>query len=205
MNYSYSINKYKIIFVGDSSVGKTSILNSFMKKNYTPKTTVGTEFTETHIDKYNLTLQIWDCAGQERFRALTKLYYRYSHICIFVFDLSNPQSLESLQNYWINTVQNNADKNIQFILVGNKNDLSININYSIVWDLCKKYNMKYIEVSATQNSNISNIFNIACLTIISQPTNHLENNNHLLQQQNTVNLITPITIPEKIYNIYSNC
>ena len=204
MNYPYYLNKYKIIFVGDSNVGKTSILNTFMKKNYVPKTTVGTEFTETHIKKYNLTLQIWDCAGQERFRALTKLYYRYSNICIFVFDLSNPQSLESLQNYWITTVINNTDNNTQFILVGNKLDLSINITYSIVWDLCKKYNMKYIEVSATENLNISNIFNISCLTIISQPTNHLENTNHL-QKQNTVNLITPNTIPEQIYNIYSIC
>jgi small GTP-binding protein len=219
MNYPRNFNKHKIIFIGDSGVGKTSILNNYSKKNYTPKATLGTEFTEKYIEKHNLTLQIWDCAGQERFRALTKLYYRGAHICVFVFDLSNKTSLESIENYWIPTVKNNAGESVQFILVGNKLDLTTSIDYSIVWNLCKTYNMKFIETSVIQNIHIQNIFEIACLLIISQKTDHLEKkqenkiyknieNSENKQNKNEdkkISLITPITLPEQIYNIYTQC
>ena len=94
-----------------------------------------------------MTLQIWDCAGQEKFRALTKLYYRNADLCILVSDLSQPKTLDSIQNYWIYTYIENNPKNTKFILVGNKSDLDINIDYTYIWNLCKSYNMKYIECS----------------------------------------------------------
>ena len=209
MVYSYFSDKHKIIFVGDSSVGKTSILNTYSKKNKIPKATLGTEFTEKYIKEYNFTLQIWDCAGQERFRALTKLYYRGAKICILVFDLSNKKSLESIENYWIPIVKTETNNNVKFILVGNKFDLNINIDYSIIWDLCKIHNMKFIETSATKNLYINNIFDNACQIInskLTQDLQNIENEKHNKEIQETkVNLITPISIPEQIYNIYSQC
>lgn len=202
MNHPLFLNKYKVVFIGDSSVGKTSILNTYMKKKNTPKATLGTEFSEKYIEKYDLKLQIWDCAGQERFRALTRLYYRGAHICILVFDLSNPESLNSLKNYWINAVLENSDNSVNFILVGNKIDLSSKINYQDVWDLCKKYNMKYIEASAINNTNIINIFNIACLIIKEKNTKHLEYNNDKNNNNNTVNIDKISIVP--FYNLYSH-
>jgi len=202
--------KYKVIFVGDSGVGKTSILNTYSKKNYNPKATLGTEFTEKYIEKHDITLQIWDCAGQERFRALTKLYYRGARICILVFDLSNKISLESLENYWIPTIKDNTDSTIQFILIGNKLDLTPNINYSNIWDLCKIHNMKFIETSVLKNLYINNIFDIVCLLINSQNTIHLEKQKpieHIIEhnKNNVIDLVSPITLPEQIYNIYTQC
>ena len=219
MYKSHFLTKHKVIFVGDSGVGKTSILNTYSKKNNTPKATLGTEFTEKYIEKHDLTLQIWDCAGQERFRALTKLYYRGARICILVFDLSNKSSLESLENYWIPTIKDNTDSIIQFILIGNKLDLVPNINYSDIWDLCKIHNMKFIETSVLQNLYINNIFDIVCLLINSQNTKHLEKQQtieHTIEHKNmqsivspienkVIDLVTPITVPEQIYNIYSQC
>ena len=207
--YPYFSEKHKIIFVGDSSVGKTSILNTYSKKNKIPKATLGTEFTEKYIEKHNLTLQIWDCAGQERFRALTKLYYRGAEICILVFDLTNPKSLESIENYWIPTVKNEAGESIKFVLVGNKFDLTSNIDYSTVWKLCNTHNIKFIETSATKNLYINNIFETVSQLINSKIIEDVEKNkneihNRQLQKVN-VNLITPITLPEQIYNIYSQC
>ena len=202
MNHPLFLNKYKVVFIGDSSVGKTSILNTYMKKKNTPKATLGTEFSEKYIEKYDLKLQIWDCAGQERFRALTRLYYRGAHICILVFDLSNPESLNSLKNYWINAVLENSDNSVNFILVGNKIDLSSKINYQDVWDLCKKYNMKYIEASAINNTNIINIFNIACLIIKEKNTKHLEYNNDKNNKNDTVNIDKISIVP--FYNLYSH-
>tara|TARA_B110000114_G_C15043461_1_gene378159 strand:+ start:287 stop:916 length:630 start_codon:yes stop_codon:yes gene_type:complete len=209
MNYPYILDKYKIIFVGDSGVGKTSILNTYSKKNKISKATVGTEFTEKYIKQYNLTLQIWDCAGQERFRALTKLYYRGAKICILVFDLTNKISLESIENYWIPIVKKETDESIKLILIGNKCDLTNNIDYSIIWNLCKTHNMKFIETSATKNLYINNIFENICNLIISKLPEDLEKNkneihNKQIQKSNAI-LLTPVTIPEQFYNIYTQC
>ena len=164
--YIYSYKSYKIILIGDSSVGKTSILNTYMKKKDNISTTVGTEFAKKYVDKYKLYLQIWDCAGQERFRALCKVYFRATDICILVFDLSNPSSLKSIRDYWINTYLENATKSYKFILVGNKSDLPITIDYNIIWQLSKTYNMKYIETSTVNKTNIDSIFNTACEFIL---------------------------------------
>tara|TARA_Y100000992_G_C21166561_1_gene443795 strand:+ start:71 stop:661 length:591 start_codon:yes stop_codon:yes gene_type:complete len=176
MNY-YNRKSYKLIFIGDSSVGKTSILKKYTNTNTETNTTIGTEFTKKYIDKYKLPLQIWDCAGQERFRALTKVYFRNTDVCILVFDLSTPSTLLSIKNYWINAYLQNSTKNNKFILVGNKSDLNINIDYTIIWDLVKIYNMKYIETSTVHNKNIDNIFDFACehiLEINSSNNNFIE-------------------------------
>lgn len=195
-------NKYKVIFVGDSNVGKTSILNTYVKKcNNTPRITVGTEFFEQFMEKEDITLQIWDCAGQEKFRALTKLYYRCAQVCIFVFDLSNPDSLNAIQNYWIGTVKENSDNNIEFILIGNKNDLTYSIDYSIIWEICKIYNMKYIETSAINNYNIANIFKSICSVLLNKNTKPLYNNYET--DINTVDITESDSIG--LYNIYSYC
>jgi len=176
MNY-YNRKSYKLIFIGDSSVGKTSILKKYTNTNTETSTTIGTEFTKKYIDKYKLPIQIWDCAGQERFRALTKVYFRNTDVCILVFDLSTPSTLLSIKNYWINAYLQNSTKNNKFILVGNKSDLTINIDYTIIWDLVKIYNMKYIETSTVHNKNIDNIFDFACehiLEINSSNNNFIE-------------------------------
>ena len=164
--YIYSYKSHKIILIGDSSVGKTSILNTYMKKKDNISTTIGTEFSKKYVDKYKLHLQIWDCAGQERFRALCKVYFRATDICILVFDLSNPSTLNSIKEYWINTYLENSTKSYKFILVGNKSDLPITIDYNIIWQLSKTYNMKYIETSIINNINIDSVFNTACEFIL---------------------------------------
>ena len=79
-------NKYKVIIIGDSGIGKTTIMNSYLKKNNNNQTsTIGTEYSNILISKYNQELQVWDCAGQEKFKSLVKLYYRGAKACIFTF------------------------------------------------------------------------------------------------------------------------
>jgi len=155
MNY----NKYKVIIIGDSGIGKTTIMNSYLKKTTkNPISTIGTEYSNIKFSKYDQELQVWDCAGQEKFRSLVKLYYRGSKGCIFTFDLSSENSLHSINNYWIENVKKNADEDCVFLLVGNKSDLNRNTNYHLINELCSKYNMDYIETSAIKNINITNIF-----------------------------------------------
>ena len=138
MNY----NKYKVIIIGDSGIGKTTIMNSYLKKNTkNPKSTMGTEYSNIKFSKFEQELQVWDCAGQEKFRSLVNLYYRGAKACIFTFDLSNINSLYSINDYWLENVKKNADEKCVFLLVGNKSDLQKNTNYHIINELC--FNIKH--------------------------------------------------------------
>ena len=110
------------------------------------------------MEKEDITLQIWDCAGQEKYRAVTRIYYRDIQGCILVFDLSNLKSLYDIKDYWVKEVEKNNMKNPIFILVGNKSDLKINTDYDIIKDIVEYYNMKYIETSVIKNKNIVEIF-----------------------------------------------
>ena len=185
-------NKYKIILIGDSGVGKTSIMNSYEGLNKTLTRTIGTEFCQKYNEKYEHTLQIWDCAGQERFRALVKIYYRHTHGCVFVFDLSNINTLYDIKNYWIKQViENNMIRPI-FILVGNKSDLKINTDYNIIDELIKTYDMEYIETSVTLNKNINDIFNKMSFYLYNNTIPEYKNNN-ILEKKNY------------LHNMYSYC
>tara|TARA_B100000575_G_C22984654_1_gene567974 strand:- start:273 stop:893 length:621 start_codon:yes stop_codon:yes gene_type:complete len=206
MNY----NKYKVILIGDSGIGKTTIMNSYLKKNnINPVATIGTEYVNIKFSKYNQDLQIWDCAGQEKFRSLVKLYYREAKACIFTFDLTRKKTLDSINNYWIKNVKDNADENCVFLLVGNKSDLEKNTNYNLINDLCKKYNMEYVETSAIKNINVTNIFsNISDILyakyILNKKNNYIYD---LTYNQNILTINDEETNNKDKFNryIYSYC
>lgn len=202
--------KYKIILIGDSNVGKTSIMNNYFKKyNNLAKNTIGTEYSNIHIKKYNQEFQIWDCAGQERFRSLIKLYYRKSSVGIIVFDLNNIKTLDSVQTYWINNIKENVDDDCIFLLVGNKSDLYINTDYKIIQELCNKYNMEYLECSAKKSYNIDLIFekisNLLNAKYILDNNNYFNDYNKNLKKENNIKLIENNSLDLYRYNIYSFC
>ena len=154
----------KIILVGDVSVGKTSVLERYINNNFKDdytctiqaeqKTKIINEDSNTSIR-----MDIWDTAGQEKFRSLTRQYYRDSQGAIIVFDITKKKTFDSLQT-WIDDIQDYSDKDIPIIIVGNKSDLiderevsENNINEF----LNDKYT--YFEVSAKYGNNIDLAFN----------------------------------------------
>ena len=125
-------NKYrfKIIFIGESSVGKTSIINRFLKnffvENY--ECTISTELKTKilELDKNNQAeLEIWDTAGEERFSKITKQFYKDSYGAFIIYDITNRESFKRIEN-WIKDINESASKDIIIGIVGNKNDIKKN-------------------------------------------------------------------------------
>ena len=114
--------KNKITFIGDSTAGKTTIVQRLVTGNYNKyiTSTIGLSYTNLKIDGLNF--ELWDTAGQERFRSLVKFYYRETDIFIFVFDCSNPQTVNSLE-YYIDSIFKDIKNNFKLIIIGNKIDL----------------------------------------------------------------------------------
>jgi len=119
----------KIIILGDSGVGKSSLMNQYVNKKFSSqyKATIGADFLtkEVTIEDKLVTLQIWDTAGQERFQSLGVAFYRGADACLLVYDITNEQSFDQL-NSWRNGFLNQANPkdpdNFPFVIIGNKID-----------------------------------------------------------------------------------
>ena len=121
------IPKYKLIFLGDQSVGKSCILNRFMNDVFTEdyQATIGLDFQSKNvqIDNQDIHLLLYDTAGQEKFRSLIPMYTRDANIILLVYDISCKESFIHLPD-WIKDLTNINMSEVIFALVGNKNDLS---------------------------------------------------------------------------------
>lgn len=160
MNYSYL---FKIIIIGDSSVGKSCLLTRFSDGQYNRNfhTTLGVDFGSKMIsigDKA-IKLHIWDTAGQETFKSITKSYYRGAAGIILVYDITNKSSFDHLTT-WINDIKTINSNNIPIIIVGNKSDL--HINRKVELNELEKYASEngylFKETSVKSNINVSEIF-----------------------------------------------
>lgn len=167
--------EYKIILVGDSGVGKTSILKKFINNEFNEdiKCTINIDFFSKSIKiNKNLytNLKIYDTAGQEKYRALIKKYYQGTDGIILVFDLTNENSFNKLKS-WINEVSDNTEK-AQIILVGNKADLiERKIDEETAENFAKQRDIKYIETSAKEGTNILLLFEELALDINKKKQN----------------------------------
>ena len=153
---------YKIIIVGDSGTGKSSLLARYVDNEFDSNyiSTIGVDFKIKNVEKNgkNIRLQLWDTAGQERFRAIAKSYYRGAHFCIITFDLANPNSFDNI-SIWVSEIKNNSNQHTKYIIVGTKADL-IDENYDrqYIFNYCEKLSAKYIESSSKNDQNIDYIF-----------------------------------------------
>ena len=161
MDQSYQTNRQKIIFCGDAGVGKTSIINSIMGQKFSEEyePSIGVDFFSKTV-RYNgrlIKLQIWDSAGQEKFRSLIPNYIRGSAIIFLIFDVSQKISYDHL-NEWLNFITNIENGGL-IIIVGNKIDLkdSREVNTEEAEKYCKDKKYDYFEVSAKDGTNIDNM------------------------------------------------
>ena len=151
----------KILLIGDSHVGKTSLLLKYVDDFFPEEhiATIGIEYKDKIINKdgYNIRLQIWDTAGQERFNSITKNIYRNTNGVLFVYDVTNRKSYNSMKN-WIKDTEK-IDKDIKGIILANKIDLEEReVNTDELEELGNKMNMKFLETSAKDNNNVKEAF-----------------------------------------------
>ena len=152
----------KLLLLGDSSVGKTSILNKYISNKFDESSisTVGVDYMDKIIDynKFKIKLQIWDTSGEEKFRTITKNFYRNADGLLVVFDLTKKESYDHIKS-WINEAKENNDK-LKTILIGNKLDLKDEriVAIDVAKQFTEKNNLKYIETSAKDGTNINESF-----------------------------------------------
>jgi len=154
--------EFEVILVGESNVGKTSIFKKFIDDTFsdTLACTINIDYRVKSIkinENLIVDLKIYDTAGQEKFKALTKKYYQNSNGVILVFDLTDENSFTKL-NKWVNDINDNAG-NVEVILVGNKSDLeNRKVSETKAQIFAKEKKMKYIETSAKEGKNILLLF-----------------------------------------------
>ncbi|CAG87807.2 DEHA2E05918p [Debaryomyces hansenii CBS767] len=165
MDKSNILRKYKIVFLGDQSVGKTSLITRFMYDTFDDQyaATIGIDFLSKTMyleDNKTIRLQLWDTAGQERFRSLIPSYIRDSHVAVICYDITNKKSFENL-NKWIQDVKLERGDDVIIVVVGNKSDL--NNKRQVTMEECEAYlksiNGKFcIETSTKANHNVKQLF-----------------------------------------------
>lgn len=169
----------KVIILGDSGVGKTSLMNQYVNKKFSNqyKATIGADFLtkEIVVDDRLVTLQIWDTAGQERFQSLGVAFYRGADCCILVCDVTTPstfRSLDSWRDEFLIQSSPRDPEHFPFVVLGNKVDIDnrqVTAKQLQVW--CKnKGEIPYFETSAKEAINVEQAFQRAARDALAQET-----------------------------------
>ncbi|KAG8642930.1 ras-related protein Rab7 isoform X1 [Manihot esculenta] len=160
----------KVIVLGDSGVGKTSLMNQYVYKKFSQqyKATIGADFVtkELQVDDKLVTLQIWDTAGQERFQSLGAAFYRGADCCVLVYDVNVLKSFETLSNWheeFLKQANPVLPDEFPFVLLGNKIDIDggnsrvVSEKKAVDW-CASKGNIPYFETSAKEDYNVDEAF-----------------------------------------------
>ena len=167
LNFHYML---KYIIIGDSGVGKSNILLKYLHDKFHEdfQTTIGVEFGAKNLNMKDkiYRIQIWDTAGQEMFRSITRAYYKNSVCACVVYDITNRNSFDNIKS-WIEDCKKHSPKTVFLVLIGNKNDLekSRKVSYDEGEDCAKKYGMLFLETSAKTGQNINEVFLNSCKEI----------------------------------------
>lgn len=158
-----NINIIRIILLGNVNIGKTSLCNKLKNKefNYEYHSTIGVDFHTIYHKHNNIDykLQIWDTAGQEKFRSLVSCYFRKSNIIIIMFDIHASDAYTDIL-YWRELANQHANPNSKIILVGNKCDLQINADMNVINEYAIANHFPIINISVKTDKSFTNLLNL---------------------------------------------
>lgn len=160
MSYAYL---FKYIIIGDTGVGKSCLLLQFTDKRFQPvhDLTIGVEFGArmVQIDNRQIKLQIWDTAGQESFRSITRSYYRGAAGALLVYDITRRETFNHLTR-WLEEARQNANQSMVIMLIGNKSDLDHRrqVSREEGEKFAKEHGLIFLETSAKTAANVEEAF-----------------------------------------------
>lgn len=184
-----TIYQFKIILIGDTYVGKTSLVNRFMgfefTENYSCTISADFKIKSLSIDpSTGAELTVWDTCGQEKYRAITRQYFKDAHGIVLVYDVNNEKSFKGL-SLWLNEINNNLKKDVSIVLVGNKIDLDDRkISKEEGNEFASKNGMIYVETSSKEGININTPFENLANEIIKKIKENVDNDyNETVEQK----------------------
>ena len=161
---------FKIVIIGDSGVGKSCMLLRFADNEFTDSyiSTIGVDFKikTLNVEGTNVKLQIWDTAGQDRFRTITSSYYRHAQGIIIAYDITDRQSFSNVQK-WLEEITRYATEDVAKLIVGNKCDLESErvVKFEDGKQMANSFDIPFIETSAKSSTNVINAFMEMATTI----------------------------------------
>ena len=196
-------NIIKIVVVGESGVGKTSLITQFIDNFFDEEiqATTGASFSAKTLSFDNgksVKIQIWDTAGQERYRSLTKIFFKNSAAVAFIYDITNQSTFEEIKNYWFTQIRESAPEDIVKALVANKYDLfdKEEVDEESARQLAEENNTLFFLTSAKSSIGVKELFCGLVIKIMKwdKNVNLLEINSEIDYSSN----------PDKNDNIISN-
>lgn len=171
---------FKVLTIGETEVGKTSILLRMTENKFIDRSppTIGVDFKSklTKVSNIPIRVNIWDTAGQEKYRKLTRQYYRGTNGILIIYDVNSVESFSKISN-WVEEIKADVNLNkISLVLVGNKTDLpyrAVSTQQGLA--LANKLNMNFVEVSALKNENIDTVFTILVHDMIFKSNVYIDN------------------------------
>lgn len=183
-NFDYM---FKLLIIGNSSVGKTSFLFRYADNSFTSAfvSTVGIDFKVKTVFRQDkrVKLQIWDTAGQERYRTITTAYYRGAMGFILMYDVTNEESFNAVQD-WSTQIKTYSWDNAQVVLVGNKSDLEEErvVSTERGKQLAQQMGLEFFEASAKDNTNVKAVFERLVDIICDKMSESLDSDPTILNQ-----------------------
>ena len=186
--------KLKIIFIGDSRVGKTNLIKRFITNtfNQNSKSTLGVEFMSKlyKIKNHIFKIEIWDTAGQERYKSITAVYYNGAKGALIVYDITSRNSFNNLDK-WMTEIKDKTSNDIKLMIIGNKIDLKqfreVTIEEAVA--KAKELGIPLMETSALDSTNVKKAFNALLIEIYNQ-MNNIPNDNEVYNYKDGIDLDT---------------
>ncbi|CAL8082760.1 unnamed protein product [Calicophoron daubneyi] len=166
--------RFKVLMLGNSGVGKTSIIRSLMGEKFNPGTisTIGIDLAKKifTVDNNRIQLEVWDTAGQEQYYSIVALHFREAKGFIVVYDVTDPKSFEQIPKYWLRSVDQHMDEPVPVFFAANKADLATMRGVTSEQGeqlAAQQYAHGYFETSAKSGHNIQNLFQHVAESMVS--------------------------------------
>ena len=161
----------KLLIVGDTCVGKTNFISVFMgntfSENYMTTSGIDLKTSSIEIKNKKIRVQLWDTAGQEKYKAITKNLFLKVQAALIVYDITNEETFNNLKT-WVRSIKEECGKQIQMLIIGNKNDLNEErvVDKNIAMEYAKEEKIDYLETSSKTGDNIQKAITLLCEKVL---------------------------------------